>query len=179
AFLDYAASRYEKGDVQFICANFMEVELRERFDLVFANQIVEHLIYPLDMVKRLSHLLKPGGRLVMTTPNWRYLKNSLPRFSDLTDVSQYHHLQFSADADGHFFAYTGEELKNMFAEAGFSQIRVSFFETPFISGHMKFRYLHGFVGLPILKFFDRMLLKIPGIKKVVAHQLMIEGILSA
>src|SRR5688500_14679379 len=43
SFLDYAGSRYEKGRVHFICGNAMEIELEERFDLSFANQISEHL----------------------------------------------------------------------------------------------------------------------------------------
>jgi len=57
-FLDYAASRHEKGDVHFICANAMEVELYKRFDLIFANQIIEHLVYPLEFTRRLATFLK-------------------------------------------------------------------------------------------------------------------------
>ncbi len=82
-FLDYAISRYDKGDVRFVCANAMEGEIDGRYDLIFANQIIEHLVYPLDLVRRLAAQLKPGGRLVMTTPNGGYLKNSLPSFNAL------------------------------------------------------------------------------------------------
>lgn len=178
-FLEYAASRYERGDISFICGNVLDMKLDEKFDLIFANQIVEHMVYPLDLVRRLSCMLKPGGRLAMTTPNGRYVKNSLPRFSELGDVVRYSNLQFSADADGHFFAYRDKELREIFEKAGLSQIHVSFFETPFISGHMKIRYLHGLVPVPILRLLDRLLLKMPRLRKSVAHQLMIVGTLPA
>src|SRR5712691_6085155 len=113
-FLDYAAARHEKGDVHFVCGNAMEINLDKRFDLIFANQIVEHLVYPLEFTQRLATFLKPGGRLVMTTPNGEYIKNSLPSYSELGDVQQYADYQFTADGDGHFFAYRRAELKHIF-----------------------------------------------------------------
>ena len=97
SFLDYAASRYEYGNISFICGNVLELELDRSFDLIFANQLVEHLVYPLDMVKRLKKLLKPGGRLVTTTPNGQYIINKLPCFSELGDPAQWSNKQFTAD----------------------------------------------------------------------------------
>jgi 2-polyprenyl-3-methyl-5-hydroxy-6-metoxy-1,4-benzoquinol methylase len=177
AFLDYAASRYEKGEIHFICGNAMEIDLEERFDLIFANQIVEHLVYPFQFTSRLSGWLKPGGRLVMTTPNADYIRSSAPSFSDLKDPSDYEHLQFSADADGHFFAYKGEELREVFLRAGLVNTTLRYFETPWISGHMKIRYLHAFLPYRLLQFLDKLTLLIPAIGKRFSHQLMVEGVL--
>lgn len=174
-FLDYAASRYERGEVRFICGNALELDIGQRFDLIFANQIVEHLVYPLELTRRLAGWLKPGGRLVMTTPNGHYVKNTLPSFSDLGDASQFEERQFSADGDGHFFAYREDELKEVFAGAGLAQVRLDFFETPFISGHLMLRFVHSFVPTRVLRFFDRMLLSIPTLSRRLAHQLMITG----
>ncbi len=174
-FLDYAATRFEHGEVEFIRGNVLELELDKRFDLIFANQIIEHLVYPLDMILRLKGLLKPGGRLVVTTPNGRYLKNSLPAFNKLGDPAQWQDRQFTADGDGHFFAYTGDELFDLFSWAGLSDIELQFFETPWISGHMKIRHLHGYFAQDILKALDRCMLKIPVIGSRFAHQVMISG----
>ena len=178
-FLDYAASRYERGNVHFVCGNVMEMEMDKRFDLIFANQIIEHLVYPLAFTERLREWLKPGGRLVMTTPNAGYMKNSLPTFSELGDPAQFAHLQFTADADGHFFAYRGEELTDIFKQAGFEQVKAFHFETPFISGHLKVRHLHPFAPVAMLKMLDRLALGVPGLGKRLAHQLMVIGSLSA
>lgn len=175
SFLDYAASRHERGRVNFICGNAMEIDMAERFDLIFANQIIEHLVHPLEFTKHLSGWLKAGGRLVVTTPNGSYLKNSLPSYSQLGDPSQYDDRQFTADGDGHFFAYRAEELKEVFTKAGFKRIEISYFETPFISGHMKLRHLHRVVPASALKLCDRAALRVPRMSARLAHQLMVVG----
>lgn len=174
-FLDYAASRYEKGDIKFICGNAMEVDLDHRFDMIFANQIVEHLVYPLEFTRKLAGWLKRGGKLVMTTPNADYLKNSLPTFSELGDFVEYESRQFSADGDGHFFAYTPSELKEIFERAGLSDVNSQCFETPFISGHMKVRFTHNIMPVSILRQLDRLTLRSPKIGNRLAHQLMVTG----
>ena len=56
-FLDYAASRHEHGNVRFVCGNVMEASPGGRFDLIYANQIVEHLVYPAELVARLAKWL--------------------------------------------------------------------------------------------------------------------------
>jgi 2-polyprenyl-3-methyl-5-hydroxy-6-metoxy-1,4-benzoquinol methylase len=175
AFLDYAASRYEKGDVRFICGNAMEVDISERFDLIFANQIVEHLVYPIEFTKRLVGWLRPGGRLVVTTPNADYIKSGLPTFEELGDPAQYEHRQFTADGDGHFFAYRAAELSRVFERSGLAGVTARYFETPFISGHLKVRHVHSFVSVSILNCLDRLSLLLPGVARRFAHQLMVIG----
>ena len=176
-FLDYAARRYERGELRFVCGNAMEVDFSQRFDLIFANQIIEHLIYPLEFTKRVAGWLKPDGRLVMTTPNADYLKNDLPTFSELGDPTLYEHRQFTADGDGHFFAYKAAELREVFERSGLGRVTVRYFETPFISGHLKVRYLHSFVPVGVLGSFDRLTLRLPGVPRRLAHQLMVIGYL--
>ena len=78
-FLDYAKSRYTHGQIRFVAANVLECELDERFDLVFANQIIEHLVYPEQLIRVLKGLLTSNGTLVVTTPNWHYLRNNSPQ----------------------------------------------------------------------------------------------------
>ena len=125
-FLDYAKSRYTHGRIRFVAANVLEFKLDERFDLVFANQIIEHLVYPEQLIRVLKGFLGSNGKLVVTTPNWHYLQNTLPSFKELGDPSNYEHLQFTADGDGHFFAYNSSELKYIFANAGFENMRVMY-----------------------------------------------------
>ena len=44
-----------------------------RFDAVYAGEIIEHLTDPQAALRRWVELLKPGGRLIVTTPNRRHL----------------------------------------------------------------------------------------------------------
>jgi len=173
-FLDYAASRYERGTIHFKCGNALELDLGKSFDLIFANQIVEHLLNPFGFISRLSQWLKPGGRLVVTTPNAEYVKNGLPSFAELGDTRNLESRQFSADGDGHFFAYRADELKGIFEESGLTDVAVRFFETPFISGHMKIRYLHRLIPSRVFGVLDRAVLSFSSSKRI-AHQLMVSG----
>ena len=173
-FLDYAKSRYTYGNIEFMVANALEMELDRRFDLIFANQIIEHLVYPERLVGRLKSLLKPRGRLVVTTPSWHYLRNNLPSFSEIGDPSDHEDKQFTADGDGHFYAYSDYELEKVFESQGFDTIEIRHFETPFISGHLKVRHLHGILPVGILRAIDRLTLA-TSLGRRLAHQTMVTG----
>lgn len=40
------------------------------FDIVFSSEVVEHTPDPAAAVRELYRVVKPGGRLVLSTPNW-------------------------------------------------------------------------------------------------------------
>ncbi len=45
------------------------------FDLVFCSEVIEHIVSPETLVAEMNRLLKPGGRIVLSTPNsafWLY-----------------------------------------------------------------------------------------------------------
>lgn len=174
-FLDYARTRYEKGDIRFVPGNALDLDLPGPFDLIFANQILEHLVHPVEMIRNLSRLLAPGGRFVATTPNGLYLKSGLPLFRELGDLSAYEDRQFFPDGDGHFFAYSGTELREICAEAGLVQVRVKPYASPWITGHMKFRRLHGKVPVAVLRILDQLLLAVPGVRTRLGYQWLASG----
>ena len=174
AFLAYARSRYTHGRLRFQEGNALQLALDEQFDIVFANQIIEHLVYPARLVAELNRLLAPGGQLVVTTPSWHYALNKLPSFKELGDPAEHEHKQFTADGDGHFFAYRADELEQIFRHEGLNAVSSRFFETPFISGHLKVRYLHDFLPPGLLRRFDRAALATP-VGRLLAHQLLVTG----
>ncbi len=172
-FLRYAKTRYELGQIEFVRADVLKDEISGTFDLVFANQIVEHLVYPRRLLSALRRRLASGGRLVMTTPNADYFRSRLPTFSQLGDAANFEHLQNSADGDGHFYAYTAEELVQEFVAAGFSDVTHRFFETPLISGHVKLRHLHRVLPATVLAGGERLLERFPSVCRKIGHQLLV------
>lgn len=48
-------------------------ELREKFDMVLSLENIEHIINDEKLVVDLAACLKPGGWLLLTTPNYRYI----------------------------------------------------------------------------------------------------------
>jgi 2-polyprenyl-3-methyl-5-hydroxy-6-metoxy-1,4-benzoquinol methylase len=174
-FLNYAESRYTHGEVRFLQANALSDDLPGRYDLVFCNQLIEHLVYPGELLSRLHRMLRSYGKLVVTTPNWDYLRNTLPSFSELGDPRQWEHLQFTADGDGHFYAYRAEELAAIFRQAEFADTRIRFFESPMISGHMKVRHFHRLAPVGLLNILDRAVVATPWVRRKLSHQLMVTG----
>ena len=45
----------------------------ESFDYVTMNQVIEHFVDPIEVMKEAARVLVPGGRLIMGTPNYRGL----------------------------------------------------------------------------------------------------------
>jgi SAM-dependent methyltransferase len=168
-FLDYAMTRYECGDLRLVAANIIDRPRLGEFDMVFGNQIIEHLVYPVDFLRSLAEYVKPGGHLVVTTPNHDYFRSSLPSYTELGDPKQHEARQYSAGGGDHFFAYTEEELRGAAAEAGLEVVRVFYWETPWISGHVFFRFLHPIAPVGVLRALERLSLKIAPQK--LAHQM--------
>ncbi len=167
-FLDYARTRYERGEVRFTAANIFDAPQLGEFDLVFGNQIIEHLVYPADFLRVLASYAKPGGIVAVSTPNHDYFVSDLPSYTELGDARDHEHRQFSASGGDHFFAYTEEELRTAARSAGLEVLEMTYFETPAISGHFRVRHLH-WMPLSLLRIADRIALKLAPRK--LAHQL--------
>jgi SAM-dependent methyltransferase len=107
---DAAASNF-----QFIKTAGIVVPLPDAsVDFVYSNQVMEHL-HPddaVEQVREIFRILKPGGRYLCRTPN---------RTSGPHDVSRY----FDVVAAGtHMKEYSCRDLSGVFANAGFTGIRV-------------------------------------------------------
>lgn len=65
---------------QVYCGRFEDVELPLQFDLVNLSQVIEHVADPRAFVRRIHDVLRPGGILVLETPNtdtidWKWFRS--------------------------------------------------------------------------------------------------------
>jgi 2-polyprenyl-3-methyl-5-hydroxy-6-metoxy-1,4-benzoquinol methylase len=129
--------------VRFEAGNFFELDPERLgvFDLVLACEVIEHVAHGDQMLAHLRRFLRPGGTLLLTTPNGAYFRSKLPTHSQVEDFTALESHQFKPDADGHLFLYTTQELERLCREAGFTQVRTELSVTPLISGHAGFRFL--------------------------------------
>jgi len=96
----------------------------EKYELVLAVEILEHLEAPRAFVREIFRVLKPGGLAVVTTPNITSIPSRIlflaTGFFDLY-VPTKKRLKdpLSAEADGHISPLPGWLLFYFFREAGF------------------------------------------------------------
>ena len=94
-------------------------------DYIYAGEIIEHLTNPEWMLKESYRVLKPGGRIIITTPNITRIGNI---FRLLAGRSTYERLTPVGAQDpqdeyrGHFREYSLKELDEMVGRQGFSVI---------------------------------------------------------
>jgi 2-polyprenyl-6-hydroxyphenyl methylase/3-demethylubiquinone-9 3-methyltransferase len=130
---DYVRLKYERGDIRFMVGNILALPPVQH-DLVLATEIIEHVAHPDHLLSQLVRFIRPGGYLVLTTPNGAYLGNRLPRFSDFDDTSAFEARQFRPDADGHIFLLSPDELCDLAHQAGLAAVEVKCFSTPITAG---------------------------------------------
>jgi 2-polyprenyl-3-methyl-5-hydroxy-6-metoxy-1,4-benzoquinol methylase len=83
-----AIARQSFPDCHFIHASIYALpyaELESSFDLVISAEVIEHLLYPRELVRAAKKCLKPNGRLILTTPYHGYLKNLVLAISGKMD----------------------------------------------------------------------------------------------
>jgi SAM-dependent methyltransferase len=92
-FKSYATTEYPDFD---ICAETLSRE----FDIVIADQVFEHLPWPLRAAKNVYEMVKPGGYFIIATPFLLRVHNSPIDCSRWTETGLSHLLQeagFAAD----------------------------------------------------------------------------------
>lgn len=88
------------------------------FDLVVSLEVIEHLYMPRKLLAAAFDVLKPGGKLVVTTPYHGFLKNLAIAACNRWDE----HMSALWDG-GHIKFFSRKTLSALFDEAGFRDLR--------------------------------------------------------
>ena len=135
--MNYVWQKYERGQLQFAPGSAFDLYFPDFFDAILITEIIEHVAHPDEFLAKVAALVKPGGYIVMTTPNGAYFKNSLPKFSDCANPGVYEAAQFKPDAEGHIFLLHPDEICTLADRARLYVDERKLFTNPLTSGHMK------------------------------------------
>lgn len=134
---DYVRLKHESGTIRFAAGNAFELQFPQPFDAVIATEVIEHVAHPDEFLRQIARLVRPGGYIVLTTPNGAYFKNHLPKFSDCSDPAAFESAQFRPNADGHIFLLYPEEIEMLAERAGLHVDRLTLFTNPLTAGFLK------------------------------------------
>lgn len=90
--------------------------MKKRFDVIVASEIVEHLFDPRAFLIKLSSLLKPGGTMIVTTPNFMFWKNRL-------NMPEYFNYNRGRRLEGHIRFFTPTTAKGLFDDSGLNVMK--------------------------------------------------------
>lgn len=158
---DYVRLKQERGKITFAPGNAFELQFPSLFDAVLITEIIEHVAHPDDFLAKAAALVRPGGSIVMTTPNGGYFKNSLPKFSECADPAIFESVQFKPNADGHIFLLHVEEIEPLARRAGLSIEKIVLFTNPLTAGHVKTEPLLGILPRGLVNFGERVSQSLP------------------
>lgn len=101
-------------DVRFLDE---QLELRERFDVALCCENMEHILDDFRLARAMFGCLRPGGRLLLTTPNYLYRPISPGDMGPFRKVEDGWHVRRG---------YTPAALREVLSSAGFSVEEISY-----------------------------------------------------
>src|ERR1700719_1095129 len=134
---EYVRLKHERGKIGYAAGNAFELSFPSLFDAVLITEIIEHVAHPDDFLAKAAALVRPGGYIIMTTPNGGYFKNRLPKFSECADPRVFESTQLKPNADGHIFLLHADEIEPLAKRAGLSVEKIVLFTNPLTAGHVK------------------------------------------
>ncbi len=119
-----AAANKSFPDCKFIQASVYDLpysELAGNFDVVISAEVIEHLLYPRELIKAAQKCLKPNSSLILTTPYHGYIKNLVMSLSGKMDD----HFTVLWDG-GHIKFFSVNTLTTLLAEEKFTNFQFEF-----------------------------------------------------
>ena len=88
------------------------------FDVVHSSELIEHLLDTRAFLRECMRVLRPGGRLVVSTPNLHYWRNVI----EWLIGNQFFFVDYRAGQEGHVRYFCAKTLAALAHDVGFQQI---------------------------------------------------------
>jgi 2-polyprenyl-3-methyl-5-hydroxy-6-metoxy-1,4-benzoquinol methylase len=121
--VDLAPNRFRPADIHFVQTDVGHGGLPfvdNSFDAVYAGEIIEHVLDTEQFLRDIRRVLRPGGTVVLTTPNLCSLKNLYQWMRG----RQLAWVDYKNDQLGHVRYFSPESLVQLISDTGFSVRRL-------------------------------------------------------
>lgn len=113
--IEYSKMKYEKGQIKWIIGNVDHLGLPENLlDIAIAGELIEHCAYPEEIIEKILKYVRPGGLLILTTPNGARIKTKLPTLKQILLKEErkiFEDRQYGPSGESHLFLFKLEEIE--------------------------------------------------------------------
>ena len=156
---------------------------KENFELIFCDNVIEHVRYPNEFLEELLGYLTPGGKLVVKTPNARnYELLFFPKISVLGYAlrstkynSKSHFFKtllgriWNCDPPRHLFSFSKKSIQRLCANQNKVQVDIRYYHTPVFEYSLMQRYRKH----PFPNSFNWFLMLIPAVLELLFKPLYV------
>lgn len=130
AQIGYALRNHSRGERNFLLLDGNQLPFRDgKFDVVTSVELLEHVSRAegIRLLREAHRILKPGGRILLSTPNYGSLWPLIEKLVNMVGEVDY--------APQHITLYNRGTLDAMIGEAGFHDVRVEGYmlSAPFVA----------------------------------------------
>lgn len=112
-----------------------------KFDFIYMDNVIEHTIDPVVLIRKLYSKLKTNGSMILKTPNARntelyfftaitiksYLRKAMKYNSFKTALNSYIYRFWTCDPPRHLFAFSEKNIKIMVERAGLKNFQIHYY----------------------------------------------------
>jgi 2-polyprenyl-3-methyl-5-hydroxy-6-metoxy-1,4-benzoquinol methylase len=155
-YLAYARMRDDQHRVNFTCDNFLDFRSDQKFDAVIFTEVIEHIIDHSVFLRKIFECLEPNGILIVTTPNFDYVRQPLPSYTEV-NFEENKAKEFSAHGSDHFYLFSKPELLDLLTASGFEVHSHEYFLPLLQDGRFKLSVLWRIFPARILEAISRLM----------------------
>jgi 2-polyprenyl-6-hydroxyphenyl methylase/3-demethylubiquinone-9 3-methyltransferase len=169
--LTYALAKHTRGAFGAVVGSADSLPVKDgHFECVLLGELLEHCADPPQIVAQAIRALRPGGYLLVTTPNGRYRSASLPLYRPGAADEQLRARQFGAEGADHLFAFTDESLRHLLREAGLRPVQLAYLGSALFSNRLGWGKRR--LTPPALRRLARAANRLPGVGRRLAPTLL-------
>lgn len=143
--VDTAAADVARHGIPFLHVNLMDDVLTppaEPFDLVTLLEVIEHIpVPPYVTLRKIRPLIRPGGHLVLTTPNGFRIRNILRMLANREVLDIYRYPEGDTPL-GHQHEYTLRQMDWQLRHAGLEPVTLRHYSSGWAGATASARWLH-------------------------------------